>query len=382
LFLRGGVARVTSVAFHVDQLFSPSPGGIGTYVRRLVPALTAHDPSLDVKLFHARFDEAAPDRWLRTFWVEELPRGITWLYPRWNLTGRPPLPTTLATQDVVHGPSPASIPPTASHQKLVVTVHDLAFFVVPQHFPRKWRTMYRLGLRAAVRRADAIITPSRNTAEDLLTRTNVDPDRVHVIPLAATHAETTDPEQVLSRLKVHPPYLLFVGTLEPRKNLVRLIRAYRRAAATGIPHSLVLAGNLGWRHQQLHRELALRGPGEVVLNGGVGDEELDALYRHASAFVYPAIYEGFGLPVLEAMTRGVPVVTSSTSSLPEVTGGAALEVDPESVREIASAIETLVTDTALSEKLAARGRERAERFTWDETARQTLEVYEKVLQKK
>jgi glycosyltransferase involved in cell wall biosynthesis len=374
---------MTSVAFHVDQLFSPSPGGIGTYVRRLVPALAAHDPSLDVKLFHARFEGAAPERWMRKFWVEELPRNITWLYPRWNLTGRPPLPTTLATQDIVHGPSPASIPPASSHQKLVVTVHDLAFLIVPQHFPRKWRSMYRLGLRAAVRRADAIITPSRNTAEDLLTRTNVDPDRVHVVPLAASpEPSDTDPELVLSRLKVHPPYLLFVGTLEPRKNLVRLIRAYRRAAATGIPHSLVLAGRLGWHHQQLHRELALRGPGEVVLTGGVGDDELDALYRHASAFVYPAIYEGFGLPVLEAMVRGVPVITSNSSALPEVSGGAALEIDPESVREIAAAIETLVTDTALSEKLAARGRARAERFSWDETARQTLEVYEKVLQQK
>ena len=243
--------------------------------------------------------------------------------------------------------------------------------------------MYRLGLRAAVRRADAIITPSRNTAEDLLTRTNVDPDRVHVIPLAASpEPGAADAEQVLSRLKVHPPYLLFVGTLEPRKNLVRLIRAYRRAAATGIPHSLVLAGRLGWHHQQLHRELALRGPGEVVLTGGVGDDELDALYRHASAFVYPAIYEGFGLPVLEAMVRGVPVITSNSSSLPEVSGGAALEIDPESVREIAAAIETLVTDTALSEKLAARGRARAERFSWDETARQTLQVYERALEAK
>src|SRR5207237_5386200 len=137
--------------------------------------------------------------------------------------------------------------------------------------------------------ADAIITPSRNTAEDLLSRTRIDPDRVYVIPLAASsEIGGGDDDQVLSRLKVHPPYLLFVGTLEPRKNLVRLIRAYRRAAASGIPHALVLAGPLGWRHQQLHRELALRGPGEVVLDGEIPDHELAALYRHASAFVYPA----------------------------------------------------------------------------------------------
>jgi glycosyltransferase involved in cell wall biosynthesis len=296
---------MTGVAFQVDQLFSPAPGGIGTYVRRLVPALAARDPSLELKLFHARFPESSPERWLREYWVEELPHGIRSLYPRWNLTGRPALPSALSSLDIVHGPSPASIPPAGSGQKLVVTVHDLAFLVTPAHFPPQWRTMYRMGLRAAIRRADAIITPSWNTAEDLLTRTKVDPKRVYVVPLAATaEAGDADHEHVMSRLKIHPPYLLFVGTLEPRKNLVRLIRAYRRAAASGIPHALVLAGELGWKHHQLHRELALRGPGDVQLTGGLTDGEIDVLLRNASAFVYPALYEGFGLPVLEAMIRG------------------------------------------------------------------------------
>jgi glycosyltransferase involved in cell wall biosynthesis len=347
--------------------------------------MAKQEPALEIKLFHARFPEATPERWTRDFWMEELPRGIRSLYPRWNLTARPVLPHALGSLDVLHGPSPASIPPAGSGQKLVVTVHDLAFLVTPAHFPRQWRAMYRLGLRAAVHRADAIITPSRNTAEDLLSRTKVDPARVHVIPLAAS-SEPRDEDagagQVLARLKVHPPYLLFVGTLEPRKNLVRLVRAYRRAAASGIPHSLVLAGPLGWHHQHLHRELALRGPGDVVLTGALSDPELDVLYRHASAFAYPAIYEGFGLPVLEAMSRGLPVITSNTSSLPEVAGDAALEVNPESVREIAAAIEMLLTDGALAEKLASRARARAERFSWDETARLTLQVYEKVLESK
>ena len=374
---------MTSVAFHVDQLFYPASGGIGTYVRRLVPALAKRDPSLEIKLFHARFPNAVPERWTRTFWMEELPQSIRSLYPRWNLVGRPGLPHPLSTLDVVHGPSPASIPPAGPDQKLVITVHDIAFLAYPQHFPREWRTVFRLGLRAAVRRADAIVTPSRNTAEDLLNRTKVDPGRVHVIPLAASGDALPDGgEQTLSRLKIHPPFLLFVGTLEPRKNLVRLIRAYRRAAASGIPHSLVLAGPLGWRHQQLHREIALRGPGEILLTGELPGADLGALYRHASAFVYPALYEGFGLPVLEAMAHGLPVIASNTSSLPEVAGEAALGVDPESVREIAAAIEALLTDSALAEKLAARARARAERFSWDETARLTLQVYEKVLESK
>ena len=130
------------------------------------------------------------------------------------------------------------------------------------------------------------------------------------------------------------------------------------------------------------RELALEGPGEIVMTGALAPDDLDAVYRAADAFVYPSVYEGFGLPVLEAMTRGVPVVASNTSSLPEVTGDAAIGVNPRSVRELAAAIESLCTDVDLAERLAAAGRRRAERFSWDETAARTAEVYEQVLETK
>jgi len=373
---------VTSVGVHVDQLFLNIPGGVGTYVRELLPALSRQDPSLEVRLFHARFGDAVrePDPWMRALAMEELPEGIRTLYPRWNLTARPPLPAALASLDLVHAPSPVAVPPAARGQKLVATVHDLAFLVVPECFPRRWRMVHRMGLRAAVKRADVIITPSRNTAEDLLSRTKVDPARVHVIPEGvSTPEEHQDPEEVLRGLKLPGPYLLFVGTLEPRKNLVRLVRAYRRAATSGLPHALVLAGPLGWHHQGLLRELALSGPGEVFLTGPLSPSQRDALYRQAAAFVYPALYEGFGLPVLEAMARGLPSICSNTSSLPEVAGDAAIGVDPRSVREIAAAIEAVLTDRALADRLSRRGLARAERFSWDEAARLTLQVYEKAL---
>jgi glycosyltransferase involved in cell wall biosynthesis len=372
---------VTSVAVHVDQLWFQTPGGIGTYVRHLVPALVRCDPSLDVKLFHCRFPSGEPpERWIREFWVEELPASIKTLYPRWALTGRPPLPPGLQSADVVHATNPAGIPPAEGRQRLVVTVHDLAFELFPGMFERTWRYLYKAGLRAAVKRAHAIITPSRNTAEDVLSRTKIDPGRLHVVPLAPALAPgTADSELVLSRLKVPQPYVLFVGTLEPRKNLVRLIRAYRRVAATGLPHALVLVGALGWHHDALMREIALSGPGEIALTGPLPPEDLDALYRAADVFVYPSLYEGFGLPVIEAMARGIPTVASNTSSLPEVAGEAALGVNPRSVREIAQAIETVLTDLDLADRLSIAGRRRAERFSWDETARMTLEVYERVV---
>lgn len=373
---------MTSVAVQVDQLWFKAPGGIGTYIRNLVPALARCDPSLEIKLFHARFgpDAPPPERWIRDFWMQELDASIRSLYPRWALFGRPALPESLRSADVVHATNHAAIPPVAPGQRLVVTVHDLAFEHFPSLFPREWRLLYRLGLRAAVKRADAIVTPSRSTAEDVASRTTVDPGRLHVVPLASSlPAGTLDVAEVLARRKIRRPYVLFVGTLEPRKNLVRLVRAYRRIAATGLPHALVLAGPMGWQHDALMREIAQPGPGEILLTGALAAADLDALYRGATAFVYPSLYEGFGLPVVEAMSRGVPTVASMTSSVPEVTGDAALGVDPRSVREIATGIDRVLTEPGLAERLAEAGRARAERFSWDETARGTLEVYAEVL---
>jgi glycosyltransferase involved in cell wall biosynthesis len=369
------------VAIQVDQLFFQAPGGIGTYIRHLVPAMAARDPSLRISLFHARFaSPEAPERWMRDQWVEELPETIRTLYPRWNLLGRPALPATIRDAEILHATNHAAVPPAGDGQRLVVTVHDLAFEYFPGMFPRSWRMLYKAGLRAAVRRADAIITPSRNTAEDVLSRTAVDPRKLHVVPLAsAAPSGTLDVDEVLARLKISGPYVLFMGTLEPRKNLVRLVRAYRRVAANGFPHALVLAGPLGWHHESLMRELALEGPGEIVMTGPLSDDERDAVFRAAEVFAYPSLYEGFGLPVVEAMTRGVPTVTSTTSSLPEVAGDAAIAVHPRSVREIARAIESILSDVGLADRLAARGRAQAARFSWDETARLTLGVYEHVL---
>jgi glycosyltransferase involved in cell wall biosynthesis len=186
-----------------------------------------------------------------------------------------------------------------------------------------------------------------------------------------------DPSATLDRLEVGAPYILFVGTLEPRKNLVSLVRAYRRAAEAGIPQTLVLAGATGWGAGPLERELALEGPGRIVRTGWLSEGDLDAVYRGASLFVYPSLYEGFGLPVLEAMARGVPTIASATSSLPEVTGDAALGVDPGSPTDIARAIRAIATDEALAARLADAGRRRATLFSWDETARLTLRAYER-----
>jgi glycosyltransferase involved in cell wall biosynthesis len=282
----------------------------------------------------------------------------------------------LDSLDILHSPVSAAVPPKGRTQRLVVTVHDLAFRVYPRLYPAPWRLMYRAGLARAVRDADAIITPSRHTAEDLVRHTRTAAGRIHVVPLAASPpSATADVEETLGRLKVRSPYVLFVGTLEPRKNLVRLVRAYRRLASRGAPHALVMAGPMGWHHQALLRELALEAPGEIVLTGTTSPQDLDALYRGAALFVYPSLYEGFGLPVLEAMARGVPCVASIASSLPEVAGEAALPVDPRSVGALAEAMERIINDRDLTIRLGQAGVARASRFSWEDTARRTLEVY-------
>jgi len=365
---------MTSVAFHVDQLFAPAPGGIGTYIRELVPHLAKE---AEVTLFHARFDGEPLDDLLHRLPRHALAQTTRWLYPTWDLLGRPPLPEELRRHDVVHAPNPVAIPPPGPGQKLVVTVHDLAFRPYPRLFPPRWLALYRLGTRRAARRAGAILTPSVSTARDLVRHEKADRERVHVVPLAASLPQgRTDPEQTLRRLKVREPYVLFVGTLEPRKNLLRLVRAYRHAVAHGgFPHQLVLAGPLGWQPDPLLREIRLAGPGEIVMTGTAGAADLDALYRGASLFVYPSLYEGFGLPILEAMARGVPTITSTVSSMPEVAGEAAMQVDPRSIEGIASAIELLLSDMNEAERLARAGLARSETFTWERTAERTLEIY-------
>jgi glycosyltransferase involved in cell wall biosynthesis len=366
---------VTSVAFHVDQPFARVPGGIGAYVRGLVPALATADPDLDLTLFHARFDRP-PDAWMTGFPRIELRQGIRTLYPSWALLGRPALPSPLDRSDLVHAPLPSAVPPVRNRQRLLVTVHDLAFRLYPAMYPPPWRALYGLGLRRAIRHADTLLTCSQHTADDLV-RVGVASGRIHVTGSAPSlPIGGDDPGVALDRLRIPRPYVLFVGTLEPRKNVARLIRAYRGAVkADGLQHALVLAGPRGWRAEAVDRELRVPGPGRIIRTGRVDAGALDALYRRADLFCYPSIYEGFGLPVVEAMARGVPVVCSNTSSLPEVAGAAAVQVDPTSVEELAGAIGAVLGDRAERDRLAAAGPAQAARFTWERTARKTLEAY-------
>ena len=358
--------------FHVDQAWFSSPGGIGTYVAELAPAL--HNAGVGVTLFRSTWSDPAPG-WMDRFPTVEVPGTIKTLYPAWDVIGRPPLPEELSACQIIHATNHAAVPPVRRDQVLVATVHDLAFDRFPDLFPREWRLLYRVGVRAALKRAHALLVPSRSTAEDLIAR-GADPARVHVTPLAPSlSVRSQDPAVAVEGLGVPEPYLLFVGTLEPRKNLVRLIRAYRQVAPD-VPHALVLTGGDGWHGTELDDEIARGGPGRIVRTGRVKAADLDALYRRAAAFVYPSLYEGFGLPVLDAMSRGVPVVTSNTSSLAELGGDRAVLVDPTDVAGMAEGLARVLTDAAAAADLVARALPHAAAYTWEATARATLDAYE------
>lgn len=364
--------RAVKVAVHVDQLWFAASGGIGTYVRELLRELPA--AGADLTAFWTA-ERAGTPRDRVTPAPVEIPGTIRRLYPSWDLLARPGLPVAFAGADVIHATNHAAIPPARRGQGLVATVHDLAFDVFPDAFPRDWRWLYRLGVRAAARRADVVLAPSIATASDLQTRYGVAAARIRVTPLASSlPVAGTDVDQVLTRLGIPRPYILCPATIEPRKNQTRLVRAYRQVAPQ-LAHALVLAGPEGWGAEELNAELTRVGPGVVHRTGYLRDTDLDAVIRGADAVVYPSLYEGFGLPILEAMLRGVPVVTSTTPACAETAGDAALLVEPEDVGGLADAIATAVGDEALRQDLATRGLARAGGFSWAVTALATLDAY-------
>ena len=268
---------------------------------------------------------------------------------------------------------------------VVVSIHDLSFEHLPQTFHRRSRTQLRLTVRHSARRADKILTLSEHTRRDVIKTYGIDPEKITAIPLAApAHFGPVSDDKELQRVRhnygIDRDYVLSVGSIQPRKNLVRLIKAYAslRGVHTGNSFpKLVIVGKRAWLYDETLRALEEAGVGDsVVLTGYVPESDLPALYSGALCFVYPSYFEGFGLPPLEAMKCGAPVVVGSATSLPEVVGDAGLQVDPFDVSAIAGAIDQLINNPELRKELSVKGQKRAELFDWRETARQTLKVYE------
>jgi glycosyltransferase involved in cell wall biosynthesis len=277
------------------------------------------------------------------------------------------------------GPLAISIP-------WVVTVYDLSFMRYPHSFNAANRIYLTWAVRNSLRRANRIIAISESTRRDLISKFGAPADRIAVVycgsdPVFTPSCNQAEIDALRARRGLPEKIILHVGTIEPRKNIPRLVRAFARAKrAAQLPHRLVLIGARGWKYAEVDQAIEQENmKDDVVFAGYVPQEELPLWYRAADLLVYPSLYEGFGLPPLDAMASGTPVVVSNTSSLPEVVGDAAIQVAPEDEPALADAIVRAINNNALREQMIARGLTQAAKFSWARAARETVEVYRSAL---
>jgi glycosyltransferase involved in cell wall biosynthesis len=272
------------------------------------------------------------------------------------------------------------------NSKRIINIYDLVFLKysdyidsVVQHYEKR--------IQQCLKWTDLVLTISESSKRDIVEYLGVDPERVYVTPLASRYSCDYLSDEQSERLKASVdydfsvPYLLFVSTIEPRKNITSIIAAFNRLKQKHkIEHHLVLIGRKGWHYEPIFAAIEHSPWNNQIHHLDYLSDELVALfYSKADAFVYPSHYEGFGLPVLEAMTLGTPVITSNTSSLPEVAGDAALLIDPNDSTSLADAILNVISDSQLREKLISKGKERATLYSWERTAQETLKAYKSLL---
>jgi glycosyltransferase involved in cell wall biosynthesis len=363
--------------------------GVGRLVRNQILALAELDADNEYRLVYARPNRGSLPHFprARNFTRREVGLRERWLTILWHRAKVPvPADWLSGPVDIFH--SPDFVLPPLRHARGILTVHDLAFLMRPECAHAQLRQYLEDVVPRSVRRADFIIADSENTRNDLVVLLGVQPSSIAVVPggVEARFKPVTDTmllQAVRRRLGIgDAPFVLAIGVLEPRKNLSRLMDAFQVVKGRGLVPTnlkLVLAGGKGWLFDDIiehHARSPIRN--DIVLPGFVSDDLLPALYSASHAFAFPSLYEGFGLPILEAMACGTPVVSSRASCLPEVADGAALMIDPNDVDDLAGALERVVIDAELRARLVEQGRRRAAQYTWRAAAEQLLDVYRRV----
>ena len=351
-------------------------GGIGQYILHLIKEFARIAPGGDFIILRSRKEPGPLAPGLRD--------APLWTPPH-NRFEQIALPMELARLgiDLLH--SPDFIPPFRGRFRRLITVHDLTFLYYPHFLTDASRRYYNDQIERAVRSADHISADSTHTKDDLIRRLNVPPDKVTVVLLAHDPAyrplDALACASILARHGLEPDYILFTGTLEPRKNVAGLLIAYRALCdrqPSGFSRTpqLVLAGRRGWLYDEIFERIAALGlEDRVRFVENAPNADLVALYNAARLFVLPSFYEGFGLTVLEAMACGTPVVCSERGSLPEVAGDAALLINPDDLDGLASAMERALEDESLRAQMRSKGLAQAARFSWEKTAQETLSLY-------
>lgn len=352
-------------------------GGISQYTIQLLRGLAQLDHAAEYVVYHSRKETGsflpADQRFSRrNLWT-----------PCHHLLERVTLAAELIGDrlDVFH--SPDFIPPAAGARRRVITVHDLTFLRYPEFLTEESRRYYNDQIRWAVAQADAISADSEATRRDLIDLVGAPEEKVTTIHLAANplFAEPIEPgemQRVLEQYGVRPGFILHVGTLEPRKNIPMLLNAYRQLRQeTGRDSKLVLVGGKGWLYDEIFSAIRASGLEDSVVHlTSVDDHSLHALYSAAALLAAPSFYEGFGLPVLEAMHVGCPVIASNCGSLPEVVGDAGILLEPTDTLSWVAALELVLSSSELAARMAAAGREQARLFSWVKTAEATWRLYQ------
>lgn len=368
------VERRRRVAVTVEQCWHRVPGGTATSTLGTLRALSRRDDVAVVGVAARHGGPPAPAFALPVT-VEHLPLPRLALYESWHALRWPGVERATGPIDVVHGTAIA-VPPAKA--PLVMTIHDLAFLADRSQPTRHGLRFFERGTELARRHAQLVLVPSEATAAECKAH-GFDADRIRLVPwgVDVTPVSEEQVDEARRRRGLDRPYVLFVGTMEPRKNLPGLIEAMALLAGREI--DLVLVGPEGWNEDVAALLGRLDGTGiGVHALGFLPPDELPALFAGCAAFCFPSLREGFGMPVLEAMAHGAPVVTSSGTATAEVAGDDALLVDPDDHEAIAKALARLLDDPALADDLRSRGRARAATFTWDRTAELTAAAYAEV----
>ena len=353
--------------------------GIGTYIRNLLRQLARIDQNTEYILLCREPDLGIAAQLGPNF------RGVVEPSPNYSLREQIHVPWLLRRErpDVYHAPH--YVLPPAVRCRSVVTIHDCIHLMFPQYLPSRAAYAYaRASMWAAARRSDRILTVSEASKRDILHFFNVKPEKIVVVYNAIDeHFSATPSEEQVARIReryqLDHKFVLYVGNIKPHKNLVRLIEAFSQLRRTHDDLKLLIIGDeiskLPALRRAVHRNKLHK---FVRFLGYLKDDTLTVLYRLASVFVFPSLYEGFGLPPLEAMASGTPVVTSNVSSLPEVTGDAAVLVDPYDVDSISDGMRRILDDPRLAEELRIKGLKRAREFSWERSVEKTQRVYREV----
>ena len=358
------------VAMTLEQFWHRVPGGTAVAAYETARSLKRQD--VDIVGVAARHPGPLPERWADVgVPIRHLPLPRPLLYESWHRLRWPRVERATGTVNVIHATTMAMPPKTSP---LVVTIHDLAWLADPTHVTARGLRFFERGFDLAKKDADLVLCPSKATME-AVESAGVDQRRLRLVPLGVSTAPAGAGEiaRVRSHYGLGPPYIMWTGTIEPRKNLGGLIEAFRKLDRD---LELVLVGPRGW-NEDLER-LTSGLESRVKALGFVPASDLGPLYAGATVFCYPSLLEGFGFPVLEAMAQGTPVVTSAGTSTEELAGEAGVIVDPQDPESIADGIASVVDDPSQAAKLVSKGRVRAGEFSWDKTARLHLEAYAEV----